>query len=187
MSEHPGAVVELDDVHRTYPGGVAAVRGVSLRLEPGEQVAILGPSGSGKSTLLNLMGTLDRPSSGRVRVDGYDIGTMSERELAALRCHRIGFVFQQFHLPPGVPARDAVADALLYRGVPPRRRRALADEPTGSLDTRSGEEVMRLLHGLHERGTAVVVITHNPEVAAELPRHVEVRDGKIVADQARAA
>jgi putative ABC transport system ATP-binding protein len=223
MTDEP--VVVLDDVWRTYPAGVRAVRGVSVRIGRGELVAIVGPSGSGKSTLLHLMGTLDRPSSGTVMVDGMDVGTLGDRRLSALRAHRIGFVFQQFHLPVGVSTQDIVADGLLYSGLPLARRRAcavraltdcgldhrlahrpnqlsggeqqrvavaraivgtpallLADEPTGNLDTRSGAEVMRLLHGLNAAGTTIVVITHNDEIAASLPRRIAVRDGEIVTD-----
>ncbi|MFC7546461.1 ABC transporter ATP-binding protein [Plantactinospora sp. GCM10030261] len=217
--------IELDGVSRTYPGGVAALRDVSLRVLPGELMAIVGPSGSGKSTMLHLLGTLDRPTTGRVRVDGRDTGALSDRQVSALRARRIGFVFQRFHLTTGVPARDVVADGLLYAGVPlrDRRRRAervlvelglghrlrhrshelsggerqrvaiaraivgtpgivLADEPTGNLDTRSGDDVMELLTGLKRSGTAVIVITHNPALAAELPRRVEIVDGRITAD-----
>ena len=211
------AIIELDQVKRLYGDPpVAACAGVDLRVESGEFVAIVGPSGSGKSTLLNLIGTLDRPSSGVVSINGVDVSTLSDAELSALRAHSIGFVFQQFHLAEGSSALDNVADGMLYLGVPRsvRRQKArealervglahrldhrphqmsggavvsnppllLADEPTGNLDSRSGESIVELLHSLHAEGTSIVVITHDNDLAARLPRRVMIRDGRIVSD-----
>ncbi len=226
MSGSAEAIVTLRGVGRDYLGGVAALRGVDLDIDRGELVAIVGPSGSGKSTMLHVMGTLDRPSAGQVVIDGFDIAELSDRALSALRARRIGFVFQHFHLAPGVTALDNVADGLLYTGTGLRERREraeaalrrvglghrlthrphelsggeqqrtaiaravvrepallLADEPTGALDSHSGEDVMRLLLDLHQTGTTIVVITHEPGVASRLPRQVSMLDGQVVADR----
>jgi len=222
----PEPIVTLRGVGRQYPGGVVALRDVDLDIARGELVAVVGPSGSGKSTLLHVIGTLDRPSTGSVVIDGFDVARLSDNELSALRAGRIGFVFQLFHLAPGVPTIDNVADGLLYTGIAlrERRRRAalalervgmghrlthrphelsggekqrtaiaravvgepallLADEPTGALDSQSGESLMRLIGDLHEDGTTIVVITHDRDVAAHLSREVSMLDGRVVGDR----
>lgn len=223
------SIVSLRNVTRSF-AGVSALREVSLEIGRGELVAIVGPSGSGKSTMLNIIGTLDRASTGTVEIDGLDVATLRDRDLSALRARRIGFVFQHFHLSPGVSALDNVADGLLYTGVNLRERREraeaalrqvglghrlghrphqmsggekqrtaiaralarrpvllLADEPTGALDSTSGEGVVQLLLGLHREGTAVVVITHDRDLAARLDRQASMRDGQLVDDRRRSA
>ncbi|MEO3853490.1 ABC transporter ATP-binding protein [Acrocarpospora sp. B8E8] len=205
---------------------VEALRGVDLTVGPGEFAAIIGPSGSGKSTLMHLLGCLDRPTSGTLRVGGVDVATLTDTELAELRNQTIGFVFQSFHLLARTSALDNVALPLVYRGVPRAERRTraraaleavglshrlahrpaqmsggeqqrvaiaralvgdpkvvLADEPTGNLDSRNGAEVMNLLQRLNaDSGVAVILVTHEPEVAGRARRQIHVRDGVIELD-----
>jgi len=223
------AALEVVDVTRTYKMEgvqVDALRGVSLRIDEGDYAAILGPSGSGKSTLMHLLGCLDRPTTGMLRIGGQDVAKLSPNALAELRNSQIGFVFQSFHLLARTSARENVALPLVYRGIgrAERRRRAtsalakvglehrlghrpsqlsggeqqrvaiaralvgdpgvvLADEPTGNLDTRTGHEVMDLLERLNtEHGVAVVLVTHEPDVAERARRQIHIRDGLIERD-----
>lgn len=220
-------LLELDHVSRVYGDQVKvyAMRDVSLRIEAGDHMAIIGPSGSGKSTMLGLLGVLDKPTDGTVRVAGTDTGALDDDARSRLRGDTIGFVFQQFHLIPHLTAFGNVDTALLYRGLTrsERRERAmaaleevglgaradhrpvqmsggeqqrvaiaraivtqpllvLADEPTGALDTRNAEMVMEIFAGLGTAARAVVLVTHDPRIAATTNRVVSMRDGEIVSD-----
>lgn len=162
------AVLELVDVVKEYPGSppIQALAGVSLAIESGEAVAIVGPSGSGKSTLLHMMGTLDRPTSGRITVAGQDVQGLSDAELSAVRAHHIGFVFQQFHLIHGYSARDNVADGALYTGMPLPERRALADEALElvSLGHRADHPAEKLSGGERQRVAVARAVIGSPDM-----------------------
>ena len=221
-------VLLLDQVVKEYEGDppLRILHGIDLTVTQGELVAVVGPSGSGKSTLLSLIGTLDRPTSGRIELDGHDLTDLSDRRIAALRARSIGFVFQQFFLLPGLTTVDNVATGLLYTGETARRRQEravralrevglahrldhrpdqlsggekqrvaiaralvgapgllLADEPTGALDTASGQGVVDLLLRLNAQGTTVVVITHDRDLALSYPRQIGLQDGRIEFDR----
>jgi putative ABC transport system ATP-binding protein len=221
-------LIRLADVRRAFPLGgrtVEALRGVSLDVGAGEYVAVVGPSGCGKSTLLNVLGAVDRPTTGTVTVDGRELGAMRDREATEFRLRRVGFVFQRFYLMPTLTARENVelpmAEAKVARGE--RRARALellayvglaeraehrpaqlsggeqqrvaiaralatrpalllADEPTGELDARTGEEIIALFARLNADGTTLVVVTHDEKLAAAARRVVHMRDGVVVDD-----
>jgi putative ABC transport system ATP-binding protein len=223
-----GVALELRDVAKEYPGGVHALRHVSVDIQSGDQVAVVGPSGSGKTTMLTILGTLERPTSGEVHVAGRDVVKASDRDLAGLRAFEIGFVFQGFHLQDGMSALDNVANGMLYMGAPLRERREaakgalervglgnrvthrppqlsggekqrvaiaraiakhptiiLADEPTGNLDSKSGQSVLDLLQELAAEGATLTLITHDDHIAARFPRRLQMRDGEIVGDERR--
>ena len=219
------SALELIGVSKVHPGPVAALRSVSVTIGTGEFTAIVGPSGSGKSTMLAIAGTLERPTSGSVRVAGLVVDGLPDRALSGVRAGRIGFVFQQFFLIPTLTTLDNVATGLLYRGVPAaQRRRAaadalaevglsgraghrpaelsggecqraaiaralagrpaviLADEPTGNLDSAASAGILTLLAELNSRGTTILVVTHNPEIAGAASRVIRLRDGRIEHD-----
>lgn len=222
-------VLALSAVTKTYGSRppVAALRDVSFTVKPGELMAIVGPSGSGKTTLLHIIGTLERPSSGTLRIAGVEVAGLDDRRLAALRARSIGFVFQQFFLAEHSSVLENVADGLLYGGARVRERReraadalarvglshrlwfrpshlsggerqrvaiaralvgrpaiVLADEPTGNLDSRTAQAIFELIEELGAEGATIIVITHERELAARLPRQVQMLDGRIVSDTA---
>jgi putative ABC transport system ATP-binding protein len=225
-----GALVRLADVHKTYRTGemeVPAVRGVSLEIKGGEFVALMGASGSGKSTLMNILGCLDRPTTGRYILDGADVSALDRDRLADIRNGKIGFVFQNFNLLPRTSARENVELPLVYssqrlthselrekadrvlgsvglagredhypsqlsggqqqrvaiaRALINEPEVLLADEPTGNLDSRTSVEIMVIFQQLNERGITVIMVTHEPDIAAYAKRNVMMRDGLILDD-----
>lgn len=224
-------MITLTDICRTYHVGgqpVRALRDVNLHIDDGEYASIMGPSGSGKSTLLNLIGCLDRPTSGSYTLDGQEVARLSEEELSHVRGHKIGFVFQFFHLVPRLTAAGNVELPLMFAGMEPKERREraqralesvglagradhrpdqlsggerqrtaiaraivmepsilLADEPTGNLDSASGEEIVTLIERLNTQGITLIVVTHDPEVGARAGRRVRLTDGRVSSDESR--
>jgi putative ABC transport system ATP-binding protein len=222
-------MIELSDIAKTYRMGnveICALCGVSLRVGPGELIAVMGPSGSGKSTLMNVIGCLDRPTAGSYRFEGREISDLTDDELAAVRNIKIGFVFQSFNLLPRFSALKNVEVPLIYSGVSGRLRREraapvlervglgermhhkpselsggqqqrvaiaralvnnppliLADEPTGNLDSRSGEEILNIITDLNKQGVTIMIVTHDRDVAARCKRIINLKDGRIVSDQ----
>lgn len=219
------SLIELDNISKIYcggEGGVTALDNVSLCVERGEMLAVLGASGSGKSTLMNIIGCLDTPTSGRYYLDGKEVAKMSERQLSFVRSKKVGFIFQGYNLVPSLTALENVELPLIYRGISRSKSRALAkealervglsgrakhspnelsggqqqrvavaraiaarppvilaDEPTGNLDTASGAEVMKLLHGLNADGHTVIIITHDIGLASEIPQKLCISDGRV--------
>jgi putative ABC transport system ATP-binding protein len=227
MSDLPRAI-DLRDIHKTYENGplkVPVLHGITLAIESGDYVAIMGPSGSGKSTLMNIIGCLDRPTSGTYILDGVDVSELDDNALAELRLRRLGFVFQGFNLLARTDALKNVALPLFYAGVSAKRRMQLAqaalenvgigdrghhqpsqlsggqqqrvaiaralindpavllaDEPTGNLDSRTSDDIMALFRRLHADGRTIVMVTHDPNVAKNAERVVQLLDGLVVSD-----
>ena len=221
-------LVTAENLVKLYKMGeedVHALDGVTFTIPRGDFCAIIGPSGSGKSTLMNIIGGLDRPTQGRIVIDGADVGALDDEALAEFRNRTVGFVFQSFNLLPRVSALENVELPMIYAGVEPRERREraaellnrlglgarmhhkptqlsggqqqrvaiaralagrpallLADEPTGALDTNTSNEIMQLISDLNKEGATVVLVTHEPEIAAATKRTIEMRDGRIVKD-----
>ena len=218
-------MIEIQDVAKVYKMGtveVYALRGVSLRIEAGEVVAIMGPSGSGKSTLMNIIGCLDQPTAGAYHLEGQEVSKLSRNQLADVRNRKLGFVFQTYNLLPRLTAVGNVELPMVYGGIPQRREKALAaleavglggranhrptemsggeqqrvaiaralvnepavilaDEPTGNLDSQSGEEILRIFESLNrERGITLVMVTHDPGIGARAARTIRLRDGMVV-------
>lgn len=221
-------LIELKGINKTYKNGdqeLRVLKDINLEVEEGEFVAIMGPSGSGKSTLMNVIGLLDRPTSGDYFLEGQEVGNLSEKKLAHVRNEQIGFVFQQFFLLSKLNAFQNVELPLIYAGVHPAKRKeiaeqylekvelgsrmhhlpselsggqkqrvaiaralvnqpaiVLADEPTGALDTKTGEQIMDLLTKLNQEGKTIIMVTHEPEIAAFANRRIVIRDGVISSD-----